>query len=227
MTNLLRLFAAAAFLAAAALPAQEAASARPPSPVGPDAVWAPPADFRAAFQAACDSAAGDMGACFLGQMEKAGASPAALDFARRTGSQGYLALFRDTGLVDVAYAEYPFRANENQVVFLVNGEPPMLDVDDTSRIGRAGLDANPSYAGLKKAFPKVTLFPGDRSDIRLPRAVRRRHGQGQRFVVVYELRDGCHACANLGYARVGLDFDTGGRFVGTEVEQVRPSYVPK
>jgi hypothetical protein len=224
--NLLGL-GAAALLAASALPAQDAPpSAKPPAPVGPDAVWTPPAGFLDAFRAACASAGAATGACFVEEMRKAGASPAALEFARQTGNQGYMTLFRETGRVDIAYAEFPFRANENRLVFLVNGDPPMLDVDDTSRIGQAGLDANRPYAGLKKAFPNVTLFPGDRFDIRLPRAVKRRREEGQRFVVVYELRDGCRACRDLGYARIGLDFDALGRFVGTDVEQVRPNYVP-
>lgn len=221
-----RFGAAAALLAAARLSAQAAGAAAAPAPIGPDAVWAPPADFRARFHEACDPAGPGMGACFLRQMQAAGASPAAVEFARRTGEQGYLTRFRDTGVVDVAYAEYPFRANENQVVLLVNGEPPMLDVDDTSSIGQPALDANPTYAGMKKSFPKIALFPGDRSDGQLPRALERRRAGGQRFVVVYELRDGCHACQVLGYARIGLDFDAQGRFAGAEVEQVRPQHAP-
>ncbi len=222
MKSVLR-FAAAAFLAAAVLPAQAGSPDAPAStPIGPEAAWTPPADFRARFHAACDGSGRGMGACFLAEMQKAGASPAALAFARRTGSQGYMTRFRAAGLVDVAYAEYPFRANENQLVFLVNGEPPMVDVDDVSRLRPAGLDANPAYADLRRAFPKVALFPGDRSNVRLPRSPRRGASRGQRFAVVYELRDGCHACAIVGEASIDFVFDSGGRFVGTEVEQVRP-----
>ena len=63
-------------------------------------------------------------------MKKAGASPAALAFTRRTGSQAYLRALREAGNVDVALAIYPFRANENEVWLLVNGDPPLIDVDD-------------------------------------------------------------------------------------------------
>ncbi len=50
---------------------------------------------------------------------------------------------------------------------------------------------------------------------------RKRSAGGQRFIVVYRLRDGCHACKTLGYARVGFDLDAGGKFLGTRVVDVR------
>ncbi len=199
------------------------ASAAPTAPVGSEAVWKPPADFRARVTAACASAGSNFAACFVEQMRAAGASAAALAFTERTGNQGYLTAFVDTGKVDIAYAEYPFRANENALVFLVNGEPSMLDVDDLSRIDRKNLGANPTYAGLLKKNPELALFPGERRPGREPRAVKLRSG-GQRFVVVYELHDGCRACKNVGYARIGFDFDVEENFVGTDVVQVRPRY---
>jgi hypothetical protein len=45
---------------------------------------------------------------------------------------------------------------------------------------------------------------------------------GQRFVVAYVLKDGCHACAIVGEARIGFDFDVEGRLVQTDVIRVRP-----
>ena len=198
-------------------------AASPPAPVGPDAVWTPPADFRAKVDEACASAGERFGACFAEQMQKAGASKAALAFTERLDNQGYLTSVLDTGKVDVAYVEYPYRANENALVFLVNGEPPLIDVDDLSRLDRKNLGANPTYAGLLNRFPSLALFPADRHTGREPRAANLRSG-GQRFVVVYELHDGCRACKVVGYARIGWDFDVQGRFVGTEVVQVRPRY---
>jgi hypothetical protein len=138
-------------------------------------------------------------------------------------NQGYLTSFLDTGKVDVAYVVYPYRANENSLVFLVNGEPALIDVDDLSRIDRNSLASNPTYAGMLKKYPALALFPADRHPGREPRAVNLRSG-GQRFVVVYEIHDGCHACKVLGYLRLGWDFDVQGRFVGTEVVQARPRY---
>lgn len=207
-----------ALLLAAGLVSAEATPA-----VGPEAVWKPPADFRANVTAACASPGSNFAACFGGQMREAGASDAALAFAERTGNQGYLTAFVDAGKVDIAYAEYPFRANENALVFLVNGEPPLLDVDDLSRIDRKSIEANPSYAGLLGKYPQLALFPAERRAGREPRASKLRIG-GQVFGVVYELHDGCHACEKIGYVRIGFEFDVEGRFVGTEVVQVRPRH---
>lgn len=191
------------------------------SPVGPDAVWSPSEGFLAAFHAACDAAGGkDFAGCFVEQMAKAGASEAALVFARSTGGMGYLTRLRETGKVDVAYAVYPFRANENKVCLLVNGQPPMIDVDDPARIDRKALEANPGWTELRKAFPDVAFFPGPRGDGQNPRAVQRKNG-GQSFIVIYALTDGCHACKVVGYARVEFDFDVEGRFLETRIEQVR------
>jgi hypothetical protein len=151
-------------------------------------------------------------------MKRAGASPPAVAFARLTDSQGYLSAFRDSGRVDVGWAVYPFRANENRVCFLLNGEPPAIDVDEPSRI-RAALSASPSYAAIEGAHGGVTVFPGDRFhssaivDEAGPRG-------GQRFLVPYALRDGCHACAVLGKLVLAFDFDAAGRLVGTSVASV-------
>jgi hypothetical protein len=215
-------FGVAACLACAASPAPKASTAAA-APVGPGAVWTPPADFRAAFHAACDGTDPDMSACFLRQMQAAGASAAALDFSRRTGGQGYLAYFRDAGAVDVAYAEYPFRANANRVVFLVNGEPPMIDVDDPARIDPKALAANSVYAVLRKGVSNLTIFPGDRSEARFPRVLSRQGG-GHSYVFPYELTDGCHACTVVGEAYVAFDFDARGRLEGTSIVRVHPRY---
>jgi hypothetical protein len=197
-----------------------AATASPPPPIGPEAVWKPPADFRASVAKSCAKAS-DFGACFVQQMGAAGASEAAIAFARRTGNQGFATSFRDTGTVDIVHAEYPYRANENALVFLVNGQPPMIDVDDTARIDPKTLTENSAYAALLAKYPALALFPADRRSARGPVAGNLRSG-GQRFVVVYVLRDGCHACAIVGEAYVGFDFDVEGRLVKADVNRVRP-----
>jgi hypothetical protein len=187
--------------------------------IGPDAVWKPPEDFRARVDKKCGKAA-DFRTCFVSQMRAAGADEAALAFAKRTDNQGYATSFRDTGIVDIATAEYPYRANENLLVFLVNGEPPMIDVDDLSRLEQKTLDANAAYASLRAKYPAITPFPSDRRP-GLVGSTKLRSG-GQRFVVVYLLKDGCHACAVVGDAYVAFEFDVEGKFVGTDVVRVRP-----
>ena len=207
--------------AAASLARQAEPPTPPPAPVGPDAVWAPPPDFLAAMHKACDKGApARFGECFVAQMKKAGAPEPALAFARRTGNQGYLHDFRNTGKVDVAHAEYPFRANQNQVCFLVNGDPPMIDVDDPQWITRAMLEANPVYADLLKRFPNLAIFPGMRFGEMAPFGANLKSG-GQRFDLEFLLRDGCRACTAVGSVKVAFDFDVNGKFVETQLGRVR------
>ena len=215
-----------AFAASARSHAAGAASTRPaaatPAPIGPDAVWTPPEGFRERVNAACSKAGVHFSDCFAAEMKKAGASKDALAFTRRTGNQGYLTAFVEAGRVDVAYAEYPFRANENSLVFLVNGEPPLIDVDDPSASGleAAKLEGNSTYVALKKRYPRLAFFPAARTPPRGAQPTPTRDG-GPRINVLYELHDGCHACRTVGLARVVFKFDGQGRFTGTRVLQIR------
>jgi hypothetical protein len=190
--------------------------------VGATAVWSPPTGFLDSVHRSCDALSGEaFGSCFVARLRDAGASEAAVAFARRTGNLGYLRKFRYDGIVSVAWAELPFRANENAACFLVNGLPPMIDVDDLSLLSRDTLDQNGSWAAIAKAYPKVAIFPGDRFG---DGAVRPgpRPGGGQRFAVEYTLVDGCHACARVGVLRLGFDFDGEGKYLGLSVLSVTP-----
>ncbi|HYX21303.1 MAG TPA: hypothetical protein VFA98_10710 [Thermoanaerobaculia bacterium] len=212
---------AAASLSVAVSGAAAASGDEAPARVASDARWTPPADFVAAMHRACDGSSGDFGACFVRAMEKAGAPAAALAFARRTGDQGYLEEFRATGgLVDVAVARYPFRANENSVCFLVNGAPPLIDVDDPRYLDRDALRGDPGYAAILRAHPNAAVFPGPRAKADAVRETRRPDG-GQVFGVPYALTDGCHACARIGALTLDFDFDPSGRLAGTRVASVR------
>lgn len=199
------------------------AAPAPPGAVGADAVWKPPADFRGRVVKSCADPGDAFLECFVAQMRASGAPEAAAAFTRRLGDPAYAVAFRDTGRVDVVYVESPFRANENALVELVNGDPPLIDVDDLARLDRKSFSGFPAWTGLERAYPNLALFPRDRRPRSAPRSVKLRNG-GQRFVVVYDIHDGCHACQVVGYARVGWDFDAQGRFLGTETIQVRPQY---
>jgi hypothetical protein len=208
-------------LAAAGAEARPRESAPAPR-VTPDAVWSPPEGFVAGMHRACDARSGeDFGVCFVEEMRRAGASDAAIAFAHATSDQGYLKEFRTTGgPVDIGCAVYPFRANENAVCFLVNGTPPLLDVDDAKTLDPDGLRRNPAYAGLLRAYPNLAVFPGPRAIDDGVDAHLRPEG-GQFFRITYALVDGCHACARVGVLRLDFDFDAAGRFTGTRVVSVR------
>lgn len=215
------LLAAASSLALAAPRAAALPEDETPERVPSAAVWTPPAGFLAAMHRACDGKGGDFGACFVVEMERSGAPAAALAFARHTDGQGYLESFRPTGgRVDVAIAEYPFRANENSGCFLVNGAPAMVDVDDPRYLDRDALRRNPAYAEILRSHPNAAVFPGPRSDAAAIAATARPDG-GQVFRVPYALTDGCHACARVGALTLDFDFDASGRFAGARVASVR------
>jgi hypothetical protein len=191
------------------------------APIGPGAVWVPPEGFFAAMHKACDTRKGEaFSACFVARMEKAGAPAEAVEFTRRTGNMAFASEFRDTGIVDVACAQYPFRANENGACFLVNGQPPMVDVDDPKLMDLELLRWNRVYAGLVKTYPNLAIFPSRRSGELAVMSAPLRNG-GQEFRADYSLRDGCRACARVGSLRMAYDFDVNGRYVGAQVSAVR------
>ena len=207
------------FLFAASLVPSPKPKASAEKPIGPDAVFTPPANFVEALHEGCAAQSGDaLGECFLAQMKKAGASSAALDFTRRTGNLAYLGSLRETGRVDVGLAVYPFRANENNVWLLVNGKPAIIDVGDTASVQKL-LEPNPVYKAARIGNPKIAVFP--RSTKEGPRVLPAK--EGQRFGVPYDLKE-CHACKPVGYTAVAFVFDAAGNFVGPELGQVKPYY---
>ncbi|HSN32225.1 MAG TPA: hypothetical protein VLU41_06035, partial [Ideonella sp.] len=120
---------------------------------------------------------------------------------------------RAAGRIAIAYVFYPLRANENLGWLLVGADGAWVDVDDPEQRPWEGLAHDATYRALLQAHPRLALFPGDRAGTREPRVEPLPDG-GQRAVVRYRLTDGCHACALLGTASVGFDFDADGQFAG-------------
>ncbi len=173
------------------------------------AVWHPAADFLTDFHAQCDGLSGGaFDACFAAAMAKAGASQAALDFTRNLGDQGYLrALDQTGGPIAIAHAVFPFRANENDAWLLVNGTPPLIDVDDRQHLPLPPPRASAAYAEIRRRYPNVGLWPGDRGASQ-PEVSQ----NGREIIVGYLLRDLCHACAIVGRVRYEFDFAADGNF---------------
>ena len=176
-------------------------------------VWTPTAEQLSDIRRKCTE--GDPAqheACFLDAMKSAGASDEAMAFVKEFAANGlaYVRAFRDTGSVSIAYIEYLFRANELDGVLLVNGTPPIIDVDDYKFLSQEDLCKNDDYAALLQKYPKVSIFPGDRYHTDWPKAIL--SSAGQKFEVSYLLLDGCHACAGIGTAIMAFDFDSSGRF---------------
>ena len=178
------------------------------------AEWQPGMETFRSIMNRCMNAPNPDG-CKAKTLEESGASPAAITFSELTGYDGFMRAFRKVGPVDVAYVLYPYRANENDGVLLVNGDPQVIDVDDDELVPKDDLKADPLYATLLQSNPGLTVWPGDRFDTRYPVAEELPRG-GQRFLVFYRLQT-CHACAQLGDATVAFDFDRTGKFDGTKL----------
>ena len=165
-----------------------------------------------------------LNSCFLTEMRSSRASPQAVEFSRQLnehtkGLIGFLHDFREAGQVDVGYVDYVFRANENLACYLLNGIPPLIDVDDTKILETNGLERNIQYAALKARYPKIAIWPSDRSTTTYPIA-RELPTDGKRFVVSYWLQNGCHACERIGSVQFAFDFDKTGKFLGTQFQSV-------
>jgi predicted secreted protein len=222
-TGLLLAMLCAAFSSSAA---QQAAKPSPHTEtrVSAAAVWTPSPDALAAIRQKCGEAdPTHIEKCFLDEMKSAGASAEALAFSEGLApSLGvvYLRAFRRVERVDVAYIEYVFRANELEGVLLVNGSPSPIDVDDDSFTQDGEMRKNPAYAELAEQYPHISVWPGDRLDSKVPTATSSGWGF-QSFLVQYVLRDGCHACAEVGTATISFNFDTQGNFQGAKLSKVQ------
>jgi hypothetical protein len=187
--------------------------------VGPAAVWDPSPQILSAIREKCGRAdPARLDDCFLSEMQSAGASAPAVAFAKSTADKAfaYIRDFLKVGRVDIACVEYPFRANELDGMLLVNGDPPVINVDDQKFLSQDNFSKDPTYAVLAEEYPQISIWPGDRYQTSDP-TVQAPESGGQTFVVEYILRDGCHACAQIGTASLIFEFDENGRFTGVRV----------
>jgi predicted secreted protein len=202
-------------LCMSAMAAPERTDQEKPRPViTRDAIWnADKQTVQLAKQRCAEVGGQQLEECFADSMAQLGAPPEAVAFTRYFGLGTFVRKFRETGRVDVAYIIYPFRANENNGCFLVNGDPPIVDVDDIPLLPRESMELDKTYAAIKKKYPRVTMWPGDRFHKQYP-TLEVTPGGGQNFLVPYALRNFCHACEILGTAFFSFDFDKEGKFIG-------------
>jgi hypothetical protein len=184
-------------------------------------IWQMPSTFLAAAHKACDSAPHPSFAdCFISQMPKAGASPAAVAFTRMLyqqsdGDVGIMSGFEAVGpAVDVAFITYPLRANTNNGLVFVNGSPRIVNAEDIKLLDQASMQQSPQFQNTKAQFPNVNLWPGDRDGTTWPNSGSNSEG-GVSFTLGYPLRNGCHACAQAGFAEFNWKFGPTGKLLGT------------
>jgi hypothetical protein len=192
-------------------------------------VWQMPSTFLADAHKACDSTTPSSGFadCFINQMSKAGASPAAVAFTRAlqkqsNGDVGVMSGFDKVGpVVDVAFVTYPLRANTNNGLLFVNGSPKIINAEDLSLLNQADMQQSPQFQNTKAQFPNVSLWPGDRDGTTWPNSNPNSEG-GVSFTLGYPLINGCHACARAGFAEFNWKFGPQGKFLGTTFMGMTP-----
>lgn len=187
--------------------------------IGPNALWAPGMTEMQMIRQGCASTGSQFGKCFADGMKKSGASPQAVAFTHMIDDTGYMRDFRQVGRVSIAYVYFPFRANENQGAYLVNGTPSLIDIDGQSLLAQNELKKNLIYTRLAQKYPQIAIFPGDRSGTNYLSA-EKMPGDGQRFIISYKLQNACHACAQVGTAKFAFNFDRTGKFLGTRLLSV-------
>lgn len=199
----------------------------PVSKVDTSAVWNVTPQFLATAPEACAKAPkSDNGECLLGQMKKAGAPAAAVNFTRDLykqshGDFGVLTGFHAAPPVAVAFIDYPLRANTNHGLLLVNGKPPIVNVEDTNLLDKKTMEQSSQFQNLKAQFPKIDVWPGDRDGQTWPDSQPGPNGQTQ-FTVGYPLINGCHACERGGFAIFTWNFASDGKFLGTSFAGMTP-----
>jgi hypothetical protein len=222
-----RAFLAAALLCSTFTFAQAPQSQLPVPPNGvmgritATSVWRMPATFLPAAHKACDKSPNPQIfiQCFIAQMSKAGAPPAAVAFTQELlkqsgGDFGIMSGFNAVGPVDVAFVTYPLRANTNNGLLFVNGTPKIVNAENLTLLDQAGMQQSPQFQNTKNQLPKVTLFPGDRDGTTWPNSSKNPDGSLS-FTLGYPLLNGCHACAHAGFAEFNWNFGAHGKFQGT------------
>jgi inhibitor of cysteine peptidase len=188
-------------------------------------IWQPDAAFRGQVFAACKNAGANFPSCFAEQMKAAGASPEALAFTRQIQNHGYMTAYRAIGPIGIAEAENPFRANENEALWLVNGDPVAINVDPVNKSRMNELKADEAYRAMSAQHPDASIWPGDRTSVDDVLPTEWPDGSKQ-FIIGYRIRAGCHACAILGESFFSFHFDKDGKFGGEHFSGFTTEYKP-
>jgi hypothetical protein len=199
--------------------------------IGASAVWSPADNDLAQINQTCKAAQmTDYSACFITQMPNFGASADAVAFTEAYAQQNhgmiaFLKGFHPVDSVDVGYAFFPAGADFNQRWLLLNGNPAIINVDDFKLLPQADMAKDPRYVALHQQFPQISLFDGDRSFNTVPEIEALADGR-QWFHISYPLKNQCRACAVVGWASYGFEFDPAGRLMQVKLLDVSPAVEP-
>ena len=143
---------------------QEGARAK----VTAEVVFHDPLEFVDRVKSGCqDASAEKLQDCFVKEMKKAKAPAAAVEFSKQLGEPGFVREFKAAGPVDIAYVMFPYRANEQLSCLILNGEPPVVDVDNHKLVGTDALKGNARFEAMAGSAQRCvavaggSLFGGD------------------------------------------------------------------
>ena len=76
------------------------------------------------------------------------------------GEVGIMGSFHAVGPVDIAWVQYPM--NSTNGLFLVNGEPRIINVENLKLLDEKTMQQSFQFQDLLNQFPKASVWPGDR-----------------------------------------------------------------
>ncbi|MDR6993136.1 hypothetical protein [Luteimonas sp. 3794] len=167
--------------------------------------------------AACRTGAGAVDACLLSTMRASDASPEALAASTRLvalGNPGYVSDWRELEGVGVAEITYPFRANTNQGLWLVDADGRAVDVDHNV-LPAGAVRLRGELKPFLDAHPDAMPFAPAQAVGSEPLP-----GGGVRLRFDVPMRT-CHACPDVGKLELGYDFDADRRYEGRSVIALR------
>jgi len=97
--------------------------------------------------------------------------------------------------------------------YIINSQGELVQVTAYSTTKNIDIKSAANYSSIIKDYPQAAIW-GIVDE--LPQFVTLAQGK-VRFIVRYEMLNGCHACARAGYANVAFDFSKNGKFIGTKL----------
>jgi hypothetical protein len=106
---------------------------------------------------------------------------------------------------------------------LVNGTPPIVNVDDIQLLPKSAMENNPQFKALREQYPRMRLsVEADQRKADMMPEIQPLGGGSQRFLIDYGLKEPCQACPAIAHATFGFDFDSTGKFQGAKFVKIIP-----
>jgi hypothetical protein len=181
--------------------------------------WHPTWNYLNQLNKKCSKTNINKSRCFEELMRKSRATQESINFAKLMKYNAYISEFREMGKIHIAYIKFPFSQSEKSAFYLVNGNNILINMDDKDFFPKRELEKDTLYIMLSEHYPKIEIYPDDRTSNYYYPAMEQIKDKGQRFIAKYVLRSGCNTCEKLGKISVGFDFDSSGNYISTKFLQ--------